>query len=594
MSSYLVWPSYFRKTGITLCFLALMALSFGAFALAEDRGMASEDVVVHRARTAWLDGSSMRALDILDQRLRENPHILSFQKLRGDILTTIRRHPEALDAYETVLQGKPESLEVRWARWSVLTRIGKGDLAIAELQGLAQRDANNPLVHLRLAQELRKFDRLEESLESYRKAVELAPEFPGWRLSMARARFDILDYAGARDEVQTVLQIVPPDSPEEASARSLLSIVYGATKERGRRFQPILSPEGTAAERKHWAFIREKAWRLFSTGRYREAEPALREVLSLKPSDFHATYELGCTVMELGRYEEAITLLQKGIELNPPSGDVSEVFLDSLFRIGQSFAALEQWPEALLHFELLQQIATVPQAPAEATQTSSGKPAAIPAKPPVTASGKTLDMEKLAYWLEKTWQHVPRPKEPAVDFNKTIPAPAPSNPAPTFNKELGLKKMKPDEPIHTRASLMGRDADFSWFRFVIPSDKVMRDDLNTGTHEFIPIDPSDTFPVTQKDIHLVFALITASYDEVPLTTVCFPETSQIASDQNAVAQDQVVMSMNEQSGYFILSPPELGWAPGLYQCGLFAGEEVSAYTLADEVRFRIVGPNQTS
>ena len=54
-----------------------------------------------------------------------------------------------------------------------------------------------------------------------------------------------------------------------------------------------------------------------------------------------------------------------------------------------------------------------------------------------------------------------------------------------------------------------------------------------------------------------------------------------------MAHDQVVMAMNEQSGYFILSAPEGGWTPGLYRCGLFVGEEVSAYTHADEVRFRI-------
>ena len=37
-----------------------------------------------------------------------------------------------------------------------------------------------------------------------------------------------------------------------------------------------------------------------------------------------------------------------------------------------------------------------------------------------------------------------------------------------------------------------------------------------------------------------------------------------------------------------------GWAPGLYRCGLFAGERASAYTQVDEVRFRIVEPRRVS
>jgi hypothetical protein len=138
---------------------------------------------------------------------------------------------------------------------------------------------------------------------------------------------------------------------------------------------------------------------------------------------------------------------------------------------------------------------------------------------------------------------------------------------------------------------MGRDADFSWFRFVIPAKMVMRDDLLMGAHEFIPIDPGDTFLVTQQEIYLVFGLVTPSYDEIPLTAKCFLETSEISSGQAALAQDRVVMSMNDQSGYFRVQVSPEGWKPGLYRCGLFVGDEASAYNLSDEVRFRIVAPD---
>ena len=45
---------------------------------------------------------------------------------------------------------------------------------------------------------------------------------------------------------------------------------------------------------------------------------------------------------------------------------------------------------------------------------------------------------------------------------------------------------------------MGRDADFSWFRFVIPAGKVVRDDFPTGAHEFIPLNPGDSFPLHRQ------------------------------------------------------------------------------------------------
>jgi hypothetical protein len=48
------------------------------------------------------------------------------------------------------------------------------------------------------------------------------------------------------------------------------------------------------------------------------------------------------------------------------------------------------------------------------------------------------------------------------------------------------------------------------------------------------------------------------------------------------------MTTNEQSGYFRFQILPEGWKPGLYRCGLFVGDEVSAYNQVDEVRFRIV------
>ena len=140
---------------------------------------------------------STPALEILDQGIQDHPDALTLQKLRGDILATSRGPQEAVEAYETVLARKPTALDVRWAKWSVLIRSGQGEESIAELRRIAEVDGQNPLVHLRLAQELRKLDRLEESLESYKKAVELVPDMLGWRLALARARFDVLDYEGA-------------------------------------------------------------------------------------------------------------------------------------------------------------------------------------------------------------------------------------------------------------------------------------------------------------------------------------------------------------------------------------------------------------
>ncbi|HXT65873.1 MAG TPA: tetratricopeptide repeat protein [Nitrospiraceae bacterium] len=564
----------------------LLGLPFAAvltivpYSFAEDPPVHPEEQVAERAKGAWESGAINPALDILDQGIHDHPDALMLQKLRGDILATFRGPEEAVQAYEAVLAKIPAALDVRWAKWSVLVRSGQGAEAIAELRRMALVDVQNPLIHLRLAQELRKLDRLEESLDSYKKAVELVPDLIGWRLALARARFDVLDYQGAEDDVQDVLHKMPIGSPLELPATNLLSQINGTSIDRGRRFDPVHTKDMTGAQRKEWASIRAEAWKLFSTGHYQEAEPIYQRMLALNPNDALANYQLGLTLMQLGRCKDALTVFGKLSNLDPSDED----YADTVYRMGQCLTELEQWEDAFVHFQTLYDAAVEFE--------KNNKDVQLP------PDARVLDKRKIARWLEKVRPHVPELAQ-MVDDEASIPAPS-DDPSPVeISPEEALyqkasERFKPQKPLDPRASLMGRDADFSWFRFVIPAGKVMRDDFPSGAHEFIPLNPGDSFPATQQEIYLVFELVSASFDAIPLTGRCVPETSEMSGETRAVTQDQVMTTMNDQSGYFMLTPPKTGWAPGLYHCGLYTGEQTSADTLVDEVRFRIIDPARLS
>lgn len=579
MQDPVVRPRYHSITmllGVPL----VLTLTMSLFALAEDPSLRSEEQIAEHARAVWESGAIASALEILDQGIHDHPQALTLQKLHADILTTSRSPQEAVAAYDSVLAKSPAALEVRWAKWSVLFRSGQGEESIAELGRIAGVDVQNPLAHLRLAQELRKLDRLEESLESYKKAVELVPDLLGWRLTLARARFDVLDYEGADSDVQYVLQKVPPGSPLELPARNLLAQVNGNSIDRGRRFDPVLTKEMTGAQRKEWASIRAEAWRLFSMGRYQEAEPIYQRMLVLNPNDALANYQLGLTLMQLGRCKDALTVFGKMSNLDPNDED----YADTVFRMGQCLVELEQWEDAFVHFQTLYDTAV------EFEETNKNV-----ALPPGT---RVLDKNKIARWLETVRPHVPELAKLKADEAADPVLSSDSSPT-TISPEEELyvraaERFKPQKPLDQRAALMGRDADFSWFRFVIPASKVVRDDFPTGAHEFIPLNPGDSFPTTQPEIYLVFELVSASFDAVPLTARCLLETSEMTGEQPAIAQDRVMTTMNDQSGYFMLSPPKTGWTAGFYHCGLFAGERTSADTLVDEVRFRIVAPARPS
>lgn len=542
-------------------------------AAADDGPRPPAEQGVEQAKAAWDRGAVTTALEILDHGLSVHPEAVTLHKVRGDILSTFRNPQEAVQAYDRVLAAQPAALDVRWAKWGLLVRWGQEEEAIAELYNIARIDAKNPLIPWRLAQELRKLDRLEESLEAYKRAVERKPELLGWRLALARARFDVLDYQGADADLHYVLDHAAPGSPVEVPARNQLAQLY-ESMERGRRFTPTLTPDATASQLKEWAAIRSDAWKLFEAGRYQEAEPMYRKLLALNPNDPIATHQLGLTLVQLGRCEDALTVFGKLSNLNPSEED----FADTTYRMGQCYVELERWEEAFIHFQILYDTAV------EFEEANKDVP--------LPAGTRILAKEKIARWLEKVRPHVPelaKLKEDEAKAEKESGNTTPELPEESlYAKAVG--RLKPQKTLDTGAAIAGRDADFSWFRFVIPATKVVRDDFPTGAHEFIPLYPGDTFPATQPEIYLVFKLVSDSFDAVPLTARCGPETSDMAEDPQMAVQDRVMTATNDRSGYFLLTPPKFGWASGYYRCGLFAGEQASAYSYVDEVRFRIVDP----
>lgn len=556
---------------VTVALNILLVLAIGVQAFAQGSAVLSEERVAAEAKAAWDSGAVLSALELLDEGIHDHPEAPVLHLLRGDILSTIRDLKEAVQAYDRALATKPTALDVRWAKWGLLVRWGRGDDAVAELQSIARIDASNPLIHWRLALELRKLDRLEESLESYKRAVELMPDLLGWRLALARARFDVLDYAGADADLQYVLQHVARGSPLELPAQNQLAQLYEST-DRGRRFKPVLTPDATANQLKEWAALRSDAWKLFEAGRYQEVEPLYRKLLDLNPGDPVATYQLGLTLMQLDRCEEALDVFGNMSNLNPKEDD----YADTIYRMGQCYVELRRWEEAFMHFQILHDAAV------EFEEANKG--IVLP------AGTRVLAKDKIARWLEKVKPHVPellKQREEEVKREKELKARASTVSEEAFFAKV-IEKVKPQKTLETGAAIAGRDADFSWFRYVIPSGKVLRDDFPTGAHEFIPLNPGDTFPSTQSEIYLVFKLVSDSFDAVPLTARCSPETREMTEDPHTAVQDHVMTAMNDRSGYFLLIPPKSGWIPGYYRCGLFAGEQTSAYSYVDEVRFRIV------
>lgn len=524
---------------------------------------------------AWQQGRSQDIFDRFEEAFRLAPNDYRIRIAYGNFLTALRRNEEALAAYRRAAALAPDALDVHWATWGLLDRMGAEDQAILSLKEVVRLDPDNPLAHVRLARALRNADRLEESVESFRRAVELDPEQMTYRLLYARALYDILRYEEARREVEAVLVRSPQDSPQAAAAQNLLGLVKGESSDKGRRAmlnQNITIPGVDMAVRgKKWALARGTAWQLMREGRYADAEPALRQVLAIMPDDYKAHYDLGLTLMELGRYEDAIASFRAGIRISK----FGEWYPDSLFRIGICLTKLGRWQEAVTRFERVLEI--------QDWQKEDNYAMTFPSIRSVQAA------------LDEAREHIPStPRqnpvdpstEPAVELvrprSETEPMPA-----------TGPGQPLPDAiPLPTQVAVLGTGDAQGWFRQIVAARGVVQDDLPTGLQEFIPIGPTDTFAPDDPEIIIVFTLTSIPYDDIALTTHWVVERAGTAPPNTLIGTDRAMLTLNDKSGYVRLKRPKDGWPIGQYRVDFYVGDQVSAYSHTAEARFRVVAARQ--
>ena len=512
-------------------------------------------------------------LEALDEAIQLSPTSSALHKKRGDVLMILRRNREALAAYRQAVVLDPDRVEGYWALGALLDRMSVDpEERLMPLIHIARVDLDNPLAQLRVGRKLREMDRFEDSLESFRRAVELEPNHLVYRLLLGRALFDVLDYRAARQEVEWVLSHASPGSSEWVAARNLTQTVGGGTMDRGARsdfFETTKRAYGKEGkDYKAWAMARGQSWQLMNAGKYAEAEAVLHKVLELDPDDDLARYNLGLTLMELGRYESARVWLKDSFrESKHP-----HFYPNAVFQIGRALAKLGRWEEAVSNYERVLEI--------EDWEDRDFYSLNFP------------DLTKVRAALETARQHVPNP----TLLSRSGRRPTPPSHTDDFSEGSNPSLPNLTSPqsftgeSKTPARVVPLDVNVvrGWFRILITAKGVVRDDLQAGFHDYMPLYPGDTFHPHQPEIYLIFGMTTPPTGDVKVTSHWIAEQVDQLPPNTVVGTDVVLMGLNEATGYFYLERPEGGWPVGTYRIDLFAGDEVSAYTYIADVRFRIV------
>ena len=512
----------------------------------------------------------------LDEAIQVFPKSPDLHKKRGDVLMILGQNPEALLAYRQALALAPNFLEGYWALWALLDRLSRNPEEVLQtLIKIAELDSQNPLAQLHVARKLRELRRFEESVIYFRRAVTIEPTQFAYRLFLARALFDIREINAALTEVDGVLSQASPNSPVWVAAQNLSQTLHGGTVDMGGRADFFETTKQLYGEKgkdyKRWALTREKGWQFMKAGNFLEAETTWRKVLTLDPEDDLARYNLGLTLLNLKRYEDAIASFQASFQKSKQP----TFYPDALFQIGRAFAKWKQWDKAISYY---QQVLDIQDLKEQDFYSMN-----FPNLPRVEAA------------LREARTHVINIPQSQMN-GKT--APSSHRPEPSKRVESPLSVPSPDSSLNLpeksqtplRVLPLSVDVVRGWFRQLITARAVGQDEMQAGYHEYIPLDPGDTFSPNQPRIYLIFALTTPPADAKQISTQWVAEQVAQESSNTVMGTDAVLVDLNDSTGYFFLDQPEGGWPVGTYRIDLFVGEEVSPYTYVADVRFRIVSP----
>jgi serine/threonine-protein kinase len=223
-----------------------------------------------------------------------------------------------------------------WANFALGDALWKQDAreAIRYLQAAIAIRPRSSIAHQALGTALRKAGRVEDSIEAYRQAVLVEPDFAE---AHGRLGLTLLKYAGNEDEAIPELREAIRLNPELAWAHQVLGI---ALKDDGRVAEALEVQRETVRRDPRSGLAHQSLGDCLQIlGRDREALVAFRTAVELEALPVHH-FDLGSCLARLDELEEAELQLRRAIELDPTFEAPKAALRFVLVRVGRGDEAL--------------------------------------------------------------------------------------------------------------------------------------------------------------------------------------------------------------------------------------------------------------
>src|SRR5262249_1291069 len=249
---------------------------------------------------AYFDGGQYQAaIKPLQQALVRAPRNAGVRQMLGKTWFMLGDFPKAVDELKTALDLTPNDFEVEYTLGLAYLKQREFTPAKKIYDRMLAQLGDRPQLRIVFGRAYRETGFLPEAIEEFKRAVALDAHFPRVHYYLGLT-YLLKDGAARLDDAAAEFRIELASHPDEFFANYYLGIVYTIQR--------------------RWA----------------DAVGLLEKAASIQPGNPDPYFHLGETYQALGRYDRAVEVLKKSIDLNPSLDHNDYQVTTAHYRLGQS------------------------------------------------------------------------------------------------------------------------------------------------------------------------------------------------------------------------------------------------------------------
>lgn len=245
-----------------------------------------------------------KAIDEFNKELEANPKYRRARYYAAMAYRSLHRQSDALRQYEILLEEDPTDQKVLYQLIKLLKSA-----TLEALNQLGDLDAKSTYMLFFKAESFADSEKYPEAIEKYKELLAKDPNFPGIHFALGLLYYNKVDYPNAEQELLLALK----EDPNHPMANFYLADI------------------------------------LIKGQRMPEAVPRLETVVGAAPLFMLGYLELGKCYMAQGKFDDALKLLLKAVELAPKEKMVH-------YQLAQAYARLQQPDKRQYHLEVFQKL----------------------------------------------------------------------------------------------------------------------------------------------------------------------------------------------------------------------------------------------